>query len=311
MLGHLSFFVLGALTVHGERGEIALGGNRQRILLTMLLIEANRVVGVERLIDAIWGEAPPSSARSQIRICVSGLRRLLTKARAAASIETHPSGGYQLRVSQDAVDLYHFENLVARARTEAREAPSEAVALQLQEALGLWRGPIGAGLDSALLETVALKYHEDRHAAIECRFELELQLGQHRQVLGELARCVAQHPFRETLCAQLMLALHRSGRTAEALALYRDTSRRFTEELGIEPGARLRELEQLILGGEAGQEPLVGLLRREPIRPVVPCPETAAVSDLTPEDRIALLEEELAALREEHARSLRGLSGRA
>ncbi len=305
MVTHLSFFVLGALAVHGERGEIALGGNRQRILLTMLLIEANRVVGVERLIEAIWGENPPASARSQVRICVSGLRRQLTAARAPARIETQ-AAGYRLRVPQDAVDLHHFENLVARIRAEDGDSPGESTALRFQEALRLWRGPIGEGLDSPLLETVALKYHEDRYAAIECRFELELQLGHHRQVLGELALSVAQYPFRETLCAQLMLALYRSGRTAEALALYRDTHRRFTDELGIEPGDRLRELEQLILDGEAGQEPLGDLLHREPTAPA-PRRQEAAVPacELSTEDRIALLEEEIASLREAHARSQR------
>ncbi|MEU0311982.1 BTAD domain-containing putative transcriptional regulator, partial [Streptomyces cyaneofuscatus] len=164
MSTHHQFSVLGPLVVQGAHGPVRLGGNRQRILLTLLLLEANRVVGVGRLIEAIWREAPPATVRSQLRICVSGLRRLLSAAGVAAQIETHPSG-YLIRVPRAHLDLSHFEDLLSRARAEARSSPENAVVL-FQQALQLWQGPVGAGLDSELLETVALKVNEDRLSAI-------------------------------------------------------------------------------------------------------------------------------------------------
>ncbi|POX48608.1 transcriptional regulator [Streptomyces sp. Ru71] len=245
-----TFQVLGPLVVHGAKGEVKLSGNRQRILLIMLLLESNRVVDVERLIRGIWDDAPPVTARSQIRICVSSLRRQFCAGDVPAVIETHRTG-YQLRVSEDDVDLIRFTRTLAQARAEAHRSPGTAAALLYRDALALWRGPLGAGLGSALLDAVSLKYHEDYHSALEDCFELELQLGGHRGILGELTHNVTEHPFRETLVAQLMIALYRSGRTADALALYRDTHRRFREELAIEPGERLQALERFILGGAA------------------------------------------------------------
>jgi DNA-binding SARP family transcriptional activator len=246
-----AFLVLGPLVVHGTKGEVKLSGNRQRILLTMLLLESNRVVDVERLIRGIWDDAPPVTARSQIRICVSSLRRQFAAGDVPAVIETHRTG-YELRVCEDDVDLTRFARVLSQARAQARRQPDAAVALLFRDALSLWRGPLGAGLDSALLDGVSLKYHEDYHSALEDCFELELRLGYHRRILGELTHHVTEHPFRETLIAQLMIALYRSGRTADALALFRDTRRRFREELAIEPGERLQALERFILGGGSG-----------------------------------------------------------
>ncbi|MFD5327168.1 BTAD domain-containing putative transcriptional regulator [Streptomyces sp. NPDC127092] len=242
-----AFLALGALVVHGARGEVKLSGNRQRILLTMLLLECNRVVAVDRLIRAIWGDSPPATARSQIRICVSSLRRQFDAGDVAATIETHKTG-YRLRTPDTGVDLHRFGQLISRARAGAAEHPDLDLALLYREALALWRGPLGEGLGSPLLDTVALKYHEDYHSALEDCYELELRLGYHRRVLGELTHHVSEHPFRETLIAQLMIALYRSGRTADALALFRDTHRRFRDELGIVPGERLQSIESLILG---------------------------------------------------------------
>ncbi|WP_267242159.1 AfsR/SARP family transcriptional regulator [Streptomyces sp. PR69] len=277
-----------------------LGGNRQRILLTMLLLQANHAVAADRLVRAIWGDAPPATARSQIRICVSGLRRQFAAAGVRASIETHRQG-YLIRVAPGDVDLHHFETLVAEARTGACGAPSEAVVQKFREALQLWRGPIGAGMESELLDSVALKFHEDRYSAMEDRFEFELQIGEHRRVLGELTHLVAEHPFRETLCAQLMIALFRSGRTAEALSLFRLTRRRFSEELGIEPGERLRRIERRILTGEGDEASLGSTPPCGPPPQTPGCPDPAAAAGpLSPQDRIALLEQEIAVLREEY-----------
>ncbi|MFJ8077209.1 BTAD domain-containing putative transcriptional regulator [Streptomyces sp. NPDC096176] len=306
MSAHPSFLLLGPLVVQGAQGEVPLGGNRQRILLTMLLLEANRVVGVERLIAAIWSDTPPVSARSQVRICVSGLRRQFSAARVGAAIETHKSG-YLLRLPEHEIDLYCFENLLAQTRSESKTACRERLVERLRYALQMWRGQIGAGLDSALLESSALKFHEDRSAALECRFELELQLGQYRRIVGELTQHVAEHPFRETLCAQLMITLHRCGRTAEALSLFRETRRRLVEDLGIEPGERLRSVEHSILVGDLDDgpsgpwpaEPIVGSM---PERPAGPEECAPGLGPLSMEDRITLLEQEIAVLREEQSR---------
>ncbi|OKJ19331.1 transcriptional regulator [Streptomyces sp. CB00316] len=260
----------------------------------MLLLEANRVIGVGRLIEAIWREAPPATVRSQLRICVSGLRRLLSAAGVAAQIETHPSG-YLIRVPRAHLDLSHFEDLLSRARAEARSASPENAVVLFQQALQLWQGPVGAGLDSELLETVALKVNEDRLSAIEDHIELELALGRHRQILGELTRHVTENPFQESLCLQLMLALYRSGRTAEALSVYRDTRRRLARELGLEPSEKLRMMERMILDGRSAGELSLTLV------PAASMSGRAAAAT-GPQDRIALLEREIADLRDASVR---------
>ncbi|MEI7029438.1 AfsR/SARP family transcriptional regulator [Streptomyces pratensis] len=289
MSTHHQFSVLGPLVVQGVHGSVRLGGNRQRILLTLLLLEANRVIGVGRLIEAVWREAPPATVRSQLRICISGLRRLLAAAGVAAVIETHPSG-YLIRVPRSQLDLAHFEDLLSRARAESRAGEAEKAVALFRQALQLWQGPVGAGLDSELLETVALKVNEDRLSAIEDRFELELALGRHREVLGELTRHVTENPFQETLCLQLMLALYRSGRTAEALSVYRDTRRQLACELGLEPSEKLRAMERMILDGRSPDD--VAPMFVPPVR--VPA---RIVSAPGPQDRIAHLEREIAQLR--------------
>ncbi|ONK14594.1 BTAD domain-containing putative transcriptional regulator [Streptomyces sp. MP131-18] len=303
MVHQFPFRILGPLVVHGTGGKIRLSGDRQRILLTMLLIDANRIIDIDRLVRAIWDGMPPATARSQLRICVSSLRRQFAAGGVAATIETHKSG-YEIRVQESGVDLHLFVSLVSAARAANDTAPSEETVRTFQRALCLWRGPIGAGLESPLLESVALKFHEDRYAALEDRFELELQLGRHRRILGELTHHVGENPFRETLSAQLMIALFRSGRTAEALSLFRRTRRRFSEELGIEPGERLRTIERHILRGEQdGALPLgpqaEGGPRHGPARPARRAAATPAGPPAGPpaHDRIALLEAEIAVLR--------------
>jgi DNA-binding SARP family transcriptional activator len=237
--------LLGPLAAEYAGEHIRLGGLRQQILLAMLL-EANQVVHLERLIDAIWDESPPASARSQVRICVSGLRRLFAAKGGGDVIETHPVG-YRIVVAKDVVDFYQFEELAASGRAAAAAGqPGEAVTL-LRSALSLWTGPIAAGLDSALVRATAVKLQEDRMSVLEDCFDLELQLGQQRRIIGELTSHVMDHPFREKLCAQLMLALYQSGRQVDALECFLMTRKRFSGELGIEPSENLRALEHRIL----------------------------------------------------------------
>ncbi|MFD4373314.1 BTAD domain-containing putative transcriptional regulator [Streptomyces sp. NPDC058486] len=296
MTVHHHFSVLGPLRVHGTNGPVRLGGNRQRILLTMLLLEANRVVGAERLIEAIWSDSPPATVRGQLRICISGLRRILSAAHVGVSIETHPSG-YLIRMPRTALDLASFEDFLGEARAEERAGEPERAVARLEEALDLWHGQMGAGLGSELLDTATLKIHEDRLAAIEDRFRLELALGRHRQVVGELTLHVRENPYQERLCAQLMVALHRSGRSAEALALYQETRRRLSRELGLEPGLEVRRTERMILNaGRSG--PYSGLPAPASAPEAFP---GAMVTTPSAQDRIALLERELAELRRERA----------
>ncbi|CAM3873112.1 hypothetical protein GCM10009799_44700 [Nocardiopsis rhodophaea] len=248
MIEH-EFRILGPLDTFGSEGRVAIKSARIQILLAMLLMNANRVVGGERLIDAIWGEAPPDSVTSQLRICVSGLRRQLKLNGSSARIETHPSG-YLIRVPDDALDLSTFHRMVDRSRRELEGGRIELAAALMRSALGLWRGSLCEGLDSRLLRSVARKEEEERLLVTEEYFDLQLLLGRHRRIIGELTSFAAENPFRETPAAQLMLALHRSGRQADALDVYRDLRERFSQQLGIDPTESLRELHHLILKGD-------------------------------------------------------------
>jgi predicted ATPase/DNA-binding SARP family transcriptional activator len=202
---------------------------RQRALLGYLLLRANEVVAQDRLVDVLWGESPPATAVTALHGYVSRLRRLL----GAGRLETrHP--GYVLRVEPDELDLHRFRELLAQGRQ--------------REALALWRGPALADLafeDFAQSEIARLE--ELRLSATEGRFEHELAHGRHAGLVGELAAAVRAHPLRERLAGQLMLALYRSGRQAEALEAYRDARTTLVEELGLEPGEELSELQRRIL----------------------------------------------------------------
>jgi DNA-binding SARP family transcriptional activator len=255
------FRVLGPLQAEYRGESVGLGGLRQQTLLAMLLVDVNQVVHVERLIDAIWDGTPPPSARTQIRICVSGLRRLFALRRLYNAIETHPVG-YRLRVDRACIDLCLFEDLLTRGRRAAEEhRPKEAVDL-LRAALALWNGELVTGLESQRLRAVAAKYKEERLAAVEECMDLELQLGRHRQVAGELFGHVTDNSFREKMREQLMLALYRSGRQADALEEFSKARRLFSDELGIEPSENLRTLQQAILASDPTLHRLAGTARR-------------------------------------------------
>ncbi|MEC4019417.1 AfsR/SARP family transcriptional regulator [Streptomyces sp. H27-D2] len=306
------FRILGPLTVEFAGENIRLGGPRQQALLAILLLESNHVVAIERLVDAIWNDSPPASAKNQVRICVSGLRRLFADKRPGTVIETYGSG-YRILVPRGALDLSEFEELTFFGRAAADAGSTREAVDVLRQALGLWRGLIGSGLDSRLAESLATKFHEERLAALEDCYDLELALGRHRKLVGELACLVAEHPFREKTCGQLMLALSRSGRKVEALELFRTTRKKLSEELGLEPGESLRELEYSILNSDSGPgEPLSApdQDRPAPQRRVIsarlghtppPQPEHRRTEDRRTEDRLDRLERENARLRAEHA----------
>ncbi len=240
----LEFRILGPLEVEGGSGPIALGGQKQRALLAALLLEAGRVVATDRLVDLVWGEDAPKTATTSLQNSISRLRREL----GGDVLETR-APGYVLRVAPEQVDARRFELLLRDAR---RADPEERRDL-LERALELWRGPALAEFafeDFAQAEIRRLE--ELRLVAKEERIEADLELGRHSDVSGEIQALVREHPLRETLRRQLMLALYRSGRQAEALDVYQDARARFVEELGIEPGPELKQLQAEILRHEAG-----------------------------------------------------------
>src|SRR5262245_43424195 len=228
----MEFRILGPLEVVADGAQLSLGGAQQRAVLALLLTRPNEVVSVDRLTHELWAGEPPRTAANTLQYYVSRLRKLL----GADRIETRPPG-YAIRVEPGELDLERFEGLVARGGAEA-----------LRDALALWRGPPLAEFAFATFARAEIaRLDELRLAALEARIDADLADGRHAAVVGELEALVLEHPLRERLRAQLMLALYRSGRQAEALAAYQDARRALVDELGIEPGAELQRLEKAVL----------------------------------------------------------------
>ncbi|MBV9193878.1 MAG: winged helix-turn-helix domain-containing protein [Solirubrobacterales bacterium] len=240
----MQFRILGPLEVADGDCLVSLAA-AQRSLLALLLLSVNEVVSADRLIEELWGEAAPESGRAALQVRVSQLRKALGGARGRIATR---APGYMLRLDRDELDFYCFERLVREA--DGAE-PAEAAA-KLREALGLWRGAPLDDLSYASFAQPAIRRLEElRLAALEKRIEAELELGRHTDLVGELETLVQEHPLREHLHAQLMLALYRCGRQADALAAYQNARRVLVEQLAIEPSAPLRRLEQAILCQEA------------------------------------------------------------
>jgi len=234
----VSIRLLGPVAVLVDGEPVALGGQKRRALVAALALEANEVVSRDRLIDALWGEDPPDTARNTLQVYVSQVRKLLPD----ALLET-TANGYRLAVERDAVDAFEFARLAQAGRSALTIGDAAGAAETLGSALALWHGAVPADLPQA--ETIRLD--ELRLTALEDRIDAELALGRHGQLVGELERLVAEQPLRERLRGQLMLALYRSGRQADALAVYQRARKTLVDELGIEPGDALRKLERAIL----------------------------------------------------------------
>ncbi len=244
----MEFRILGPLEVLAGGSVVPISGARQRGLLAILVLSANEVVSADRLIEELWGAQPPESGRAALQVRVSQLRKALGEA--GAAIRTQASG-YVLRVEEGQLDLDRFERLVA----EAAGADPSVAADTLREALGLWRGPALADLAyEPFAQTAIRRLEELRLVALERRIEADLALRRHRDLVAELETLVAEHPLREALRGQLMLALYRCGRQADALAIYKSARAALVEELGLEPSQPLRELEQAILRQDASLE---------------------------------------------------------
>jgi len=237
--------LLGPLRVVEGGRDLTPGRPKQRALLAMLLLHREEVVPGVRLIEALWGEQPPETAPTALHGHVSKLRKLI----GAERIRTRPPG-YLLQVSAGELDSARFESLLAQARE--REDPGER-SVRLREALALWRGePLAELQDEAFAEREIARLKELRLAAIEDRADADLALGRHADLVAELEPLVAEHPFRERLRGQLMLALYRCGRQAEALQVFQNGRRALVEELGIDPGPALQELELRVLRQDPG-----------------------------------------------------------
>jgi class 3 adenylate cyclase/tetratricopeptide (TPR) repeat protein len=245
----MEYRVLGSLEVLDASGQaVPLGGTRQRTVLGSLLLRAGETVPLERLVDDLW-EQPPETAAKTVQVYVSRLRRLLSP----GAIESR-AGGYALRLDGDRLDLTQFERLADEGRSALSSAEWERAASLLGEALALWRGPALGGLSAEPIRREADRLDEARLQALEDRIEADLGRGREREVVPELRALVAEHPFRERLRAQLMRGLYAAGRQAEALEVYRETRMLLDEELGLEPGAELRELERRMLSHDPGLE---------------------------------------------------------
>jgi len=242
--------VLGPLEVLEEGHSVPLPGPKARAVLVLLLLDANRVVPLDRLVDGLWDEAPPETATKTLQVYVSQLRKALGPER----IQTH-ARGYSVATGPDELDAARFERLAGEGRFE--------------EALGVWRGPALADFrEERFARDAAARLEELRLGAEEGRIDAELAAGHDSQVVADLERLVAEHPLRERLRGQLMLALYRSGRQSEALELFRRTRAELVDALGVEPGPELQELHRAILA----QSPDLAAARR---KPAAPAAETA------------------------------------
>lgn len=232
-----------------------LGGHRQRVVLAVLALRANRVTSVEYLSEAVWGPKPPQTARGQIQTCVSALRRLLDKAGCPGALETrHP--GYLLHLSPEQLDAARFDQLLTRAAVRTREGALGAAAADLREALALWRGAPLSDLDSDVVRGYSVVLAERHRSAKVERIRLDIELGRHAEVVAELQELVGQESLSEAPHRLLMLALQRCGRVTEALDAYRRARALFVDHLGIEPGG-LAELEHAILSDTLPSAPAV------------------------------------------------------
>jgi DNA-binding SARP family transcriptional activator len=259
------FGVLGPLQVADPDGEwLHLRGHRLRSLLVMLLFHANKWVPTERLVGALWPDGPPKSYASNLHTYVSRLRERIEPVRVE-----HSGGKYRILINDDELDMLVFSAASDLGRQAARTGDWVTAAKHLRHALAQWRDRALADVNLPALDPDVARLETERLAVLEDCLEAELAAGRHAELVGELKAAHAEHPLRERLAGQLMIALHRAGQQAEALAVYRETRRTLIEETGIEPGAALREVQTRILRGES----------RPAMRPI--CQLPADISDFS------------------------------
>src|SRR4051794_1809846 len=245
--------LLGVLEVVDDGGrEVEVAGAKLRAFLAILALHTGRVVPAEQLIDALWGEDPPTGVRNGLQGLASKLRRTL----GSSDIVAMRGAGYALGLPADAVDVHRYEQLVATARTAAANQDLPEAAALLAEAASLWRGePLAEFAYEAFAAGATPRLTELHLEAAEERLDIELQLGRHERSIAELEELVSAHPLRERLRGLLMLALYRAGRQADALRVFQEGRHHLAEELGLEPGHALRELEAAILAQDRSLDP--------------------------------------------------------
>ncbi|HET9292024.1 MAG TPA: BTAD domain-containing putative transcriptional regulator, partial [Actinomycetes bacterium] len=260
VVGTIDFFLLGPLEARQRERPLRLGSIKHRMLLAKLLLHPNQVVSTEELIVAVWGEEPPPTVKQSLQNHVAALRKAIETGNGEGPPRTLVTRdpGYLLRVDPERLDLHRFQRLDREGREALAAGDPARAADLLRQALALWRGPaladVAASADVAWPELVGVE--ELQVASTEARIEAELALGRHHELVAELEALVRLYPLREHLHGQLMLALYRSGRQADALAAYRAARRVLVDELGIEPSVGLQRLEQAILA----QDPALDLL---------------------------------------------------
>lgn len=262
--------ILGPFEARRAGRSLPLGGPKQRALLAYLALQGGRVVSSDELVEALWPEQPADAARNALRVAVSRLRGSLD---GEASIDTR-APGYVLEIPNGQIDLTRFEELSEQGGQALAGGDPAAAASLLTEALALWRGrALGDLIGEPVLQREADRLDELRLATLEQRVEADLACGRHRELVGELERLADEHPYRETFVRQLMLALYRSRRQADALEAFSAARSRLVDDLGIEPTPELRELERAILG----QDPGLGTppVRPPPEAPAPPAPRRA------------------------------------
>ena len=279
----MDYRILGPVEIRAGDRLVPLRGVHQRELLAVLLLRANEIVSSDRLIDELWEGDPPQTAAKMIQNGVSQLRKLIEP-----DVLVTRSPGYLLVVRPEEVDAVRFQRAVEQARVDLGAGAPEQAADSLREALALWRGPALADCaDIPFARAEAARLEELRSTATEDRIEAELELGRHADLVAELEALVAQYPLRERLRAQLMVALYRSGRQAEALRVYHETREILVEELGLEPGRALQRLERAVLV----QDPALELPRDgapEPARDVPSSRETRKTVSVVAADVLSL-----------------------
>jgi peptide/nickel transport system substrate-binding protein len=272
----MEFKILGPLEVWERGRPLPLGGAKQRALLAIFLLHANEVVARDTLIDELWGERPPASAPHTLEAYVSRLRKTLPTDRSGEPVLVTRAPGYMLRVGFDELDLHRFERHADEGRRALATHAPERAADKLRQALALWRGRPLSDVEFEQFARIEIERLEElRLQAFEERIEADLALGRNETVVPELETLVAQNPLRERLRGQLMLALYRSGRQAEALHVYKETRSFLNEELGLEPGPALRAVERAILRqedvlGVAGNRGVATVSPRPPLTPPAP-----------------------------------------
>jgi predicted ATPase/DNA-binding SARP family transcriptional activator len=287
----MDFRILGPLEALDEGRDVAPPGSKRRALLALLLLHANETLSTERLIDELWGERPPRTGAKSVHTLVSRLRKALGAGtgNGADAVVVTREHGYQLVLDPELLDAHRFEQLVAEGRHELAKGHPGRAERSFEAALSLWRGaPLADLASEPFAQREIDRLEELRLAALEDLNDAKLALGRQSELIGPLETLIAEQPYRERLRAQLMLALYRCERQADALQAYQDARRCLVEELGIEPGERLRELERAILA----QDPALALTRvdtDEPPPSRLPAPPTLTLGRDAARDAIAQL----------------------